>query len=43
MKLAEVIDHTLLKPEASMADIMNLCEEAVEYGFHSVCVNSSYV
>lgn len=37
--LAGFIDHTLLKPEASAADIDRMCEEAVEYGFASVCVN----
>lgn len=37
------IDHTLLKPEATEADIIKLCSEAREYGFYSVCVNSSYV
>ena len=42
-KLAKMIDHTLLKPEATMFDIINLCEEAKKYGFFSVCVNSSRV
>lgn len=37
------IDHTLLKPEATGADIKKLCWEAKEYHFYSVCVNSSYV
>jgi deoxyribose-phosphate aldolase len=37
--LAGFIDHTLLKPEASATDIDRMCEEAVEYGFASVCVN----
>lgn len=37
------IDHTLLKPEATEADIKKLCAEAKEYQFYSVCVNSSYV
>jgi len=37
------IDHTLLKPEATGADIKKLCAEAREYHFYSVCVNSSYV
>jgi len=37
------IDHTLLKPEATEADIRKLCAEAREYHFYSVCVNSSYV
>ena len=42
-KLAKMIDHTLLKPEATMIEIINLCEEAKQYGFASVCVNSSRV
>lgn len=37
--IARLIDHTLLKPEASRADIRRLCEEALKYGFASVCVN----
>jgi deoxyribose-phosphate aldolase len=41
--LASFIDHTLLKPEASSADIAKLCEEAMEYRFYSVCVNSAWV
>ncbi|MDH3961183.1 MAG: deoxyribose-phosphate aldolase, partial [Desulfuromonadales bacterium] len=40
---AKHIDHTLLKSDASGADIANLCEEAVEHGFASVCVPPSYV
>lgn len=41
--LARIIDHTLLKPEATKKDIVNLCEEARKYGFASVCVNPTYV
>ena len=40
---ASLIDHTLLKPEASEADIKKLCSEAIEYGFASVCVNPAWV
>jgi deoxyribose-phosphate aldolase len=40
---ASLIDHTLLKPEASEADIKKLCDEAAEYGFASVCVNPTWV
>ena len=43
MKIAKLIDHTILKPEATKEQIKRLCEEAKEYGFASVCVNSSYV
>ena len=40
---ASLIDHTLLKPEASFNDIKKLCREAAEFGFASVCVNPAYV
>ena len=36
---AGLIDHTLLKPEASRKEIAKLCEEAARFGFASVCVN----
>jgi len=38
-EIAAVIDHTLLKPEATTADIERLCQEAKQFGFASVCVN----
>ncbi|HJW01572.1 MAG TPA: deoxyribose-phosphate aldolase [Arthrobacter sp.] len=41
--IASFIDHTLLKPEASEADILKVCAEAAEYGFKSVCVNPLWV
>ncbi len=37
--LAEYIDHTLLKPEATAAALDQLCAEAIEHEFHAVCVN----
>ncbi|MGI8811727.1 MAG: deoxyribose-phosphate aldolase [Pyrinomonadaceae bacterium] len=40
---ASLIDHTLLKPEASEDDIRKLCDEAAEFGFASVCVNPGWV
>jgi deoxyribose-phosphate aldolase len=43
MSLSNYIDHTLLKPTASKTDIKILCDEAKEYKFYSVCVNSYYV
>jgi len=43
MDVAKYIDHTALKPETTLEDIKNLCNEAIEYGFYSVCVNSCYV
>ncbi len=39
--IASYIDHTLLKPEASKDEIKILCEEALQFNFASVCVNSS--
>ena len=42
-KLPSYIDHTLLRPSAQKAEILQLCEEAKKYGFFSVCVNSYYV
>jgi len=42
-QLARMIDHTLVKPNATRGDIMKLCEEAKRYGFRCVCVNSFYV
>ncbi len=41
--LAQFIDHTLLRPDATPADIDRLCDEAAEYGFAAVCINPSWV
>jgi len=41
--LPRFIDHTLLKPDGSQQAIAKLCGEAIEYGFRTVCVNSSRV
>ncbi|TDT78879.1 MULTISPECIES: deoxyribose-phosphate aldolase [Micrococcaceae] len=41
--IASYIDHTLLKPEASEAEVLKVCAEAAEYGFKSVCVNPVWV
>jgi deoxyribose-phosphate aldolase len=38
--IAPYIDHTLLKAEATAAEVVKLCEEARKYGFATVCVNS---
>lgn len=43
MEYNRLIDHTLLKPEATKEEIKKLCEEAKEYHFASVCINPSYV
>lgn len=40
---ASLIDHTLLKPEATENDIKKLCNEAIQFGFASVCVNPTWV
>lgn len=42
-KIARSIDHTLLKPDATITQIHNLIEEAKQHRFFSVCVNPSYV
>lgn len=41
--LARMIDHTLLKPEATEAQVTKLCAEAKEYHFYSVCINPTWV
>jgi deoxyribose-phosphate aldolase len=41
--LARMIDHTLLKPDATQQEIEKLCAEAKHYRFASVCINPSYV
>ena len=41
--VAALIDHTLLKPEATAAQVRQLCKEAMEFGFASVCINPSFV
>ncbi|MEW6179406.1 MAG: deoxyribose-phosphate aldolase [Chloroflexota bacterium] len=43
MKIAGMIDHTLLKPEATQEQIAQLCFEAKRYGFASVCVNPTWI
>lgn len=42
-QVAQLIDHTLLRPEATPADVSKLCEEARQYRFFSVCVNPAWV
>ncbi|MDR1481997.1 MAG: deoxyribose-phosphate aldolase [Synergistaceae bacterium] len=41
--LAKYIDHTLLKPDASLNDIRKVCDEAKKHNFASVCVNTNYI
>lgn len=42
MSVAKYLEHTLLKPEATVKDIMQLCAEAKEYNLGGVCVNTCY-
>lgn len=41
--MAKYIDHTILRPDATTADIRKLCEEAAHYGFAAICVNPIFV
>jgi deoxyribose-phosphate aldolase len=41
--IAKMIDHTLLKPEATRDEVVKLCEEAKQHRFASVCVNTTWV
>ena len=43
MNIAKTIDHTILKPDVTEADVLKVCEEAKTHGFFSVCVNPYYV
>ncbi|MER1985727.1 MAG: deoxyribose-phosphate aldolase [Solibacillus sp.] len=43
MNVNRLIDHTLLNPDATEQQIINLCKEAIQYNFKSVCVNPSWV
>ncbi len=42
-ELAKYIDHTLLKADATERDVWKLCQEALEYQFYGVCVNSYHI
>ena len=41
--LAKYFDHTILKPDATTKEVEQICKEALEYGFFSVCVNPEHV
>ena len=43
MSIAQFIDHTVLKPTTTAADIEKLCREATKYGFAAVCVPPYYI
>ena len=42
-RAASLIDHTLLKPEATRREVIALCDEAIHYGFHAVVVNPTNI
>ena len=42
-QIAGIIDHTLLKPDAISEEVTHLCEEALEFGFATVCINPVHV
>ena len=42
-EVSKMIDHTILKPNASKEDVKKICEEAIEHNFCSVCVNPVWV
>ncbi|MEO6916277.1 MAG: deoxyribose-phosphate aldolase [Chitinophagaceae bacterium] len=43
MNIASYIDHTVLKPETSLAELEQVCRESVEYGFAAVCIPPPFV
>ena len=43
LNIPQLIDHTLLRPDATRADIERLCDEARQFKFYSVCVNPTWV
>lgn len=43
IKVSSMIDHTVLKANASKHDVTKICNEAIKYNFASVCINPSYV
>lgn len=42
-EFSKFIEHTLLKPDTSLAEVRQLCAEALQYGFHAVCVPPLFV
>ena len=43
MELAKYIDHTLLRPDAKESEILTLCDEAVRFGFKTVCIEAKWL
>ncbi|MGB9716521.1 MAG: deoxyribose-phosphate aldolase [Thermodesulfovibrionales bacterium] len=41
--LADIIDYSILMPDATYGDIEKVCKEAMQHGFHSVCINPYFV
>lgn len=42
-QIAQYFDHTILKPDATTEEVTRICEEAIKYGFFSVCVNPVHI
>ncbi len=42
LDIARLIDHTILRPDAVEQDIVKLCNEAIKFDFHSVCIHPSF-
>ena len=42
-KILSMVDHTLLKPESTWAQIQEICDDAIKYGTATVCIPASYV
>jgi deoxyribose-phosphate aldolase len=42
-QIAKMIDHSLLRPNATREELKRLCDESIEYGFKAVCVNPTHV
>jgi len=42
-QLASMIDHSLLRPNATLEELKRVCQEAIEYGFKAVCINPIFV
>lgn len=43
IELAKLIEHTVLKPDTSLTDVRNVCEEAIQHGFAAVCIPPFFV
>jgi deoxyribose-phosphate aldolase len=41
--IAKILDYSLLRPDATEADIIKLCEESVAHAFHSVCIHPAFI